>query len=186
MSSRRRRRSGVSKRRKNARRNQMLVYGAVGLVVIGLIAVVAYLVFDQDPDIGEEFEDLGNQHINAEPDDYIWNTRPPTSGPHAPNITNWGVHTESVPEWLQVHNLEDGGIIIHYNCPESCPEVASELEEIARDVDEEMDRIVLHPYEDMDTTIAVTAWTRMITMDEVNSDQITEFIEAYRGVDHHR
>lgn len=186
MSSRRRRRSGAAnKRRQQARRNQMVIYGTVGLVVIGLIAVVAYMLLDRDPDLGEQFDDQGNQHLSAEPSDYRWNSRPPTSGPHAPNITNWGVHTESVPEWLQIHNLEDGGVIIHYNCPEGCPDVAEQLEEIARDVDEDMDRIVLHPYENMDSTIAVTAWTRMITMDEVDSARITEFIEAYRGIDHH-
>lgn len=186
MSSRRRRGGAANRRRQQARRNQMLIYGTIGLVVAGLVAVVLYLVFDQDPDLGEEFEDLGNQHISAEPSDYIWNSNPPTSGPHAPNRTNWGVHTESVPEWLQVHNLEDGGVIIHYNCPNGCPDVAAELEEIARDIDEEMDQIVLHPYEDMESRIALTAWTRMLTLDEVDEDQIVEFIEAYRGIDHHR
>jgi hypothetical protein len=38
----------------------------------------------------------------------------------------------------------------------------------------------------MDSRIALTAWTRLLTMDEVNRDQIVDFIKAYRGIDHHK
>jgi len=38
----------------------------------------------------------------------------------------------------------------------------------------------------MDSTIALTAWTRMLTLDEVDRDQIEDFIDAYRGIDHRR
>jgi len=94
-----------------------------------------------------------------------------------------GIHTETIPDYLQVHNLEDGGVIIHYNCPEGCPEIVEELSDIVRDNGTE--QLVLEPYTNMDSTIALTAWTKMLTLDTVDRDRIEDFIKAYRGIDHH-
>jgi hypothetical protein len=38
----------------------------------------------------------------------------------------------------------------------------------------------------MPPKIALTAWTRLDTMDEFDEGRITRFIEAYRGIDHHK
>ena len=130
-----------------------------------------------------KISDQGNRHVGAAPADYVWNSRPPTSGLHADQIAPWGEHDESVQEWYQVHNLEDGGVILHYNCPDGCSGDVAALRGIMDDVGRE--RLILHPYTNMDSKIAVTAWTRLLTLDEVDRDQIVEFIEAYRGIDNH-
>jgi len=62
--------------------------------------------------------------------------------------------------------------------------VVAELRDILRD--KGTDQLILHPYATMDSTIALTAWTRMLTLDEVDRDQIEDFIDAYRGIDHRR
>lgn len=186
MSSRRGSRKKTTGRRKKAQRQQMMIMGGFALVIVVFIGLVVYNISQNSNLPGEEFEDLGNAHVENEPTEYVWNTRPPTSGPHAPTIAGWGVHTETVPEWYQIHNLEDGGVIVHYNCPEGCAETVDELEEIIRDIDPDMDRTILHPYSNMDSRIAVTAWTRMITMDEVDKDEISDFIDSYVGKDHHK
>jgi hypothetical protein len=53
---------------------------------------------------------LGNQHIDVPQtfDDY--NSTPPTSGPHYGQLAAWGVHEQPLPNELQIHNLEDGGV----------------------------------------------------------------------------
>lgn len=171
----------IAARRRSKQRQKWLWVGAVSVATVAMIAVLIAATRQNEP--GESFASLGNAHLAGPPADYIYNTRPPTSGPHAPNIAPWGVHTDSVAEWLQVHNLEDGGVIIHYNCPEGCPEIVSELEDIVDDVGEE--QLILHPYTNMDSKIALTAWTRLLTLDEVDRDQIVDFIDAYRGIDNH-
>ncbi len=171
-----------SKIQRRARRHQWIIGAVVAVVAVATIGVAyAYLTEDKP---GERFDDMGNTHLASEPTAYIWNSRPPTSGPHSPNIVSWGVHEETIPEWIQVHNLEDGGVIMHYNCPDGCPEIVAELEEIVADKGEH--QLVLHPYENMDTTIALTAWTRRLQLDEMDRDAIENFIDAYRGIDHHR
>lgn len=177
----------MSKRRrsKRATRKQSINKGWIGIGLVAVIAVgvLAYIALNRD-NPGEEFDDLGNDHLDSEPSEYIWNSRPPTSGPHAPNIAAWGEHDEPVPEWQQIHNLEDGGVILHYNCPDGCPETVNELRDIMIEVGR--DSLILEPYPNMETKIAVTAWTRLLTLDDIDREQIIEFIEVYRGQDHHR
>jgi hypothetical protein len=86
-----------------------------------------------------------------------------------------------VPLELQVHNLEDGGVVVQYNC--ECPALVAQL----RDIVSKYERnVVLAPYPTMRSRIALTAWTRIDTMEEFDAKRIARFIEAYRGIDHHK
>jgi hypothetical protein len=172
----------ASARQRRARRQQWIIIGVVVVVVI-IGAGLVYASLSRD-EVGQQFADQGNRHIDAAPDTYLWNSRPPTSGPHSPNIASWGEHGETVPEWFQVHNLEDGGVIIHYNCPEDCPETVAALRAIMNEYGTE--QLLLHPYPNMESKIALTAWTRLLALDDVDESKIRDFIEAYRGIDHHR
>jgi hypothetical protein len=92
------------------------------------------------------------------------------------------VSEQPIPNELQIHNLEDGGVGLHYNCPEGCPALIADLEEI---VGKYSDRVFMAPYPDMEHTIALTAWNRIDTFDEFDAQRIEVFIRAYRGIDHH-
>ncbi|MBZ0306537.1 MAG: DUF3105 domain-containing protein [Anaerolineae bacterium] len=174
-------RQQAKQRRDINKRRRWMIIGAVVLLFIAA-GVALFISQRENPDV-QKFGSEGNTHIEEEPQTYIWDTRPPTSGPHAPTIANWGIHDETVPEWYQVHNLEDGGVILHYNCPEGCPEIVEELEDIVEEVGRE--RIILQPYPEMDSKIAVTAWTRLLTLEEVDRNQILAFVNDYRGIDNH-
>jgi YVTN family beta-propeller protein len=106
---------------------------------------------------------------------------PPTSGPRLRSIADWGVHRLPVPPELQAHNLEHGGVLIQYNCPEPCPDLAAQLEEIAR----QRDFVLVAPYPRMDSRIALTAWGRIETLDDLDPERILRFVDAYAGRDHH-
>src|SRR5437870_5529515 len=110
-----------------------------------------------------------------------YNSDPPTSGPHLPYIAPWGVHTRPIPLPLQVHNLEDGGVLVQYNC--ECPELVEQLRAIVRRYDRQ---VILAPYPTMKSRIALTAWTRIDAFDAFDETRIVRFIEAYRGIDHHK
>lgn len=106
---------------------------------------------------------------------------PPTSGPRLPYLADWGVHRLPVPPELQAHNLEHGGVLIQYNCPEPCPDLAAQLEEIAR----QRDFVLVAPYPRMESRIALTAWGRIETLDAFDAQRILRFVEAHAGRDHH-
>ena len=153
---------------------------AVVVVVAVLIGWFAYQANANKP--GEQFADQGNEHIQQATDPHVaYNSDPPTSGPHLGYIAPWGTHTRPIPLELQVHNLEDGGVVIQYNC--ECPELVEKLRGIVRKYDKQ---VVLAPYPGMKTRIALTAWTRLDRFEEFDEKRIVRFIEAYRGIDHHK
>jgi len=175
-------RAQQSKTGQRAVRRRMKTGAAVVgvLVVAAVIAWFAYQAAANRP--GEPFADQGNEHIQQASDPHTaYNSDPPTSGPHLPYIAPWGVHTRPVPLELQVHNLEDGGVVIQYNC--ECPELVEKLRGIVRQYDK---HVLLAPYPGMKTRIALTAWTRLDRFEEFDEKRIVRFIEAYRGIDHHK
>jgi hypothetical protein len=162
------------------RRNRAALLVTVAAVVA---VVVGYFAFRAAADLpGAKMPDQGNLHIATETSPHeAYNSDPPTSGPHLPYIAPWGVHTRPIPRELQVHNLEDGGVVVQYSC--ECPEIVAKL----RDIVSAHDRyVILAPYPGMKSTIALTAWTRIDTMDTLDEGRVRRFIDAYKGIDHHK
>jgi hypothetical protein len=116
-----------------------------------------------------------NSHVPEGTTVTDYSTDPPTSGRHWGSVAPWGVHSEPVPNELQVHNLEHGGIVMQYNC-EDCPEIQAELERIAESCSV---KLLTAPRPGMEHTIAVTAWERILTMETLDVERINSFIDAY-------
>jgi hypothetical protein len=134
--------------------------------------------------LGEFVPSLGNLHVPSPDYPHVpYNSDPPTSGPHLPYLASWGVHTQPIPKELQVHNLEDGGVVIQYSClkAQDCNTLQEQLEKIVRDYD----HVVLAPYPTMESLLALTAWTRIKKLEQVDEKTIRTFIEAYIHIDHH-
>ena len=150
----------------------------VGLIAVG-VGYFAYRATAESP--GVKMADQGNRHLQGPDDPHeAYNSDPPTSGPHLSYIAPWGVHARPIPRELQVHNLEDGGVLVQYNC--ECPDLVAKL----RDTVEKYDKyVILAPYPDMSSTIALTAWTRIDTLSAFDEKRVRRFIEAHRGIDHH-
>lgn len=141
---------------------------------------------------------LGNLHIPSIGAPHApYNSVPPTSGPHTHNVAQWGVYRQQLPDELQVHNLEDGGVLVQYDCSE-CKELVQKLETLARGYykkakaeEKETSKrsryshLIVAPYKSIGNKIALTAWGKIDKFDEFDEDRIRRFIEAYIGVDHH-
>ena len=154
---------------------------AAAIVVAAVAGVFAYRAAAAQP--GVSLPDLGIRHIERL-DEVIapYNSDPPTSGPHLPHIAPWGIHTESIPRQLQVHNLEDGGVTVQYNCPDGCPDLVAKLKAVVSGFEHQ---VILAPYPAMKTRFALTAWTRLDAFDDFDEKRVRGFITAYRGIDHH-
>ncbi len=174
--------SGRERARQQRRRRmlqQRLLQAAIGLIVVLLVAGVIYMATRPKP--GEAVPSLGNTHIQP-PQEASYNTRPPTSGSHFSGLARWGVHSEPIVDELAVHNLEDGGVLVQYDCPDGCDALIGQLVGVMDNYDSQ---VIIAPYPDMETRIALTAWGRIDAFDEFDEDRIVQFIEAYRGIDHH-
>ena len=106
--------------------------------------------------------DQGNRHIQTLNEAIPpYNSEPPTSGPHLPYIAPWGIHPEPIPRQLQVHNLEDGGVMVQYNCPDACPDLVARLTAIVSGYDQRCHPGALSRYEDADRADGLDAARRL-------------------------
>ena len=128
---------------------------------------------------GERFADLGGTHINTDEGHPPYNSAPGTSGWHYDypegGPARWDIYKGALPDEVLIHNLEHGGIGIHYNCPEGCDELVEKLEGYFQTGLE----IIVSPYPDMDTKIALTAWTFLDAFDEYDEERIEAFVSAH-------
>jgi hypothetical protein len=164
----------------SGRRIWLWAGGAAAAVAV-VTGVFVYRAAMTQPGVSQP--DQGNRHIQTINETIPpYNSEPPTSGPHLPYVAPWGIHTEPIPRQLQVHNLEDGGVMVQYNCPDACPDLVAKLKVIVAAYEHQ---VILAPYPGMRTRIALTAWTRLDAFDELDERRVRRFITAYRGIDHH-
>jgi hypothetical protein len=153
--------------------------GARLFVVIALVGALGWWVFRAKP--GTYVASQGNAHIAGQAVGFKFASDPPTSGPHLASHASWGIHEQPIPKALQVHSLEDGGVLVQYNCTD-CDDLIRNLKDIVRRYS---DKAILAPYPGMKTRIALTAWSYRDAFDEFDEGRILRFIGAHRGIDHH-
>ena len=127
---------------------------------------------------GERINSQGATHILRSDTHPEYNSVPATSGWHYADLSapaRWGIHNQHIPDEVLIHNMEHAGVIVHYNCSEDCDELIEQLELIVK----RASKVILTPNPDIDTTIALTAWTFLDKFDEFDKDRIEAFINAH-------
>ena len=112
-----------------------------------------------------------------------YNSFPPTSGWYYAIPTEdivWGVRDVPIEEEQQVSYLVRGGVLVQYNCPLECPNLVRNLERV---VDNYPEAVILAPYSNMLSTVALTAWGWRDTFeeDEFTEARVNDFIQAHFG-----
>ncbi len=197
----------AARRARRASRRRWLRYGGGGVAILVAAAFIVSLFLPGLPfgrqgdgnnpaDAGGQIPgvriaDQGRDHISPGDSHPPYNSQPATSGWHystshgvalgsgaaLPAPAPWGIYDEEIQDEILIHNLEHGGIGIHYNCPEGCSELVKSLVESAR-----LGRkVILSPYSGMSSSIALTAWNYLDTFDEYDEQRIREFIAAHES-----
>jgi hypothetical protein len=154
-----------------------LVWGAAVIVVLaGAVFLAIDLTEPEAPpppelEAVETFDDMGTDHLTVGEGTPQYNSDPPTSGPHADTPAACGVYRQPVPDVNALHSMEHGAIVVHYD-PELPQEQIIELEEIGRDVGGE---IIVAPRPDNPGAVALTAWTKLLVLEEVDTQVIAAF-----------
>ena len=198
-----------SNRRKQRKRTVLIGLGSVFAVIIIFALVFQQGFVSRDQQLAGERgpynaggpvpqdPDDGRAHV---PDSIVPETRysiyPPTSGPHWNTLgsqannyerapAGWGPYERVIPDQALIHNLEHGGIGMHYDTTkcdtDSCAEIAATLERIAKDWndDDTYTGFVISPYPFTDTVITLTAWRHHLRLGEIDEPKMLEFIDAY-------
>ena len=166
---------------KRRKRLRAIVISLVTVVVIGTIAgVVLMRNASRDAALRElnvrTFPDQGRTHLSAGGKYASYNSTPPTSGPHDPNPAPCGVSTEPIPNEVQVHDLEHGAVMVQYRPGLDQAQVQA-LTTLGRSYSS---HVIVAPYTGLSTPVAVTAWTKLMTLDRADTGKIRTFIDLYR------
>lgn len=132
---------------------------------------------------GRQMPEEGREHV-PEGTPISYRNSPPTSGPHYLRTVRWEVYDVPVPEGYWVHNLEHGDVVILYYCPQGCPELVSQLKELFRSLAKgkpEALKLVVTPYPNLKTRLAVLAWNWIDELEEFDRERLLRFYQAHVG-----
>lgn len=168
-------------RRKGSNLPWILGLGGLALLVLFQVGLNLYREFTAP---GDRFRSQGNVHVALGTATPAYNSDPPTSGWHTPDLAPWGSSVTVQPDQRLVHNMEDGGVILWYRLgsPEENEANVALLEGV---VEGRYGRTVITPRADLQAPFVLTAWTRMQTFEELDVEGKRAFIAAYHGIDHH-
>jgi len=171
------------RRNRRSRVKRTLIFGAViGISSLFLVALFIPSNFGNShstgpiPDgPGVRQDDQGQTHIEIGDSHGAYSTIPATSGWHYDSPAAWGIKDEALPPERYVHNMEHGGIILHYNCPDGCEDEINQMADIVRRTDE----TILMPNADMESRFALTAWNWLETMETYDDDLARDFVRSH-------
>jgi hypothetical protein len=149
----------------------------IGVIVLGILAY--NLFFKPAPviieEMGESIPIQNRDHINQSETIQVYNSNPPTSGPHAGAIKG-GFYSEEILDINGVHNLEHGYIWITYR--NISPNAIATLKKIAKRYS---GRVLVSERMANDTQITLASWGRLDKMTEstFDEDYALRFIKKY-------
>jgi hypothetical protein len=166
---------------KRRKRTRLLVVTLVSVLVVGsVVGFVLQRNASHDSALRslkvQTLADQGRTHLSPGGKFAKYNSTPPTSGPHDPNPAPCGVSTNPIPNEVQVHDLEHGVIMVQYRPGLDRAQVRS-LEALGRSY---TSHVLVAPYPGLNTPVAVTGWTKLMTLDRADTGKIRTFVDLYR------
>jgi hypothetical protein len=179
-------RIAIARKRQQAKRRKQILIALVVLVALGAATVfavqkskgqaAAFAAAAEEAGCGDieshpdELED--KPHIGANETFTDYKTNPPTSGVHRGQTSPWGSYREAPDMETLVHNLEHGGIIIHYK------DISDEqIDQIDAFADSYVDGVISVPNDNIESPIAMAAWRHSQQCEKLNLTAIEGFIE---------
>jgi hypothetical protein len=150
------------------------------IILLIVLSVLGYNQIFKTPsiimeDMSQSIPIQNRDHINQSETLQVYNSNPPTSGPHAGAIKG-GFYSEEILDINGVHNLEHGFIWITYR--NISPNAIATLKKIAKRYS---GRVLISERMANDTQITLASWGRLDKMTEstFDEDYVLRFIKKY-------
>lgn len=175
------------KRTRDEQRRRVLMsrvklFGLAGLGLL-LVAFVVFYAFREAtaPLPGEPVPDEGRTHV--EPGTPItYKSYPPASGTHYGTTAPYRFHDTPVEPGFWIHNLEHGGIVILYNCPEDCPALKNQLRGLYNKATPSSAfrqvKLTIVPDTKIPSRLAVLSWDRKLELQDYDEGTILRYYDA--------
>jgi len=103
----------------------------------------------------------------------------PTSGDHSATAANAGFYNNELPKVNLVHSMEHGNVVIYYDTPGD--EAIDQLKAMTSLYDGFWDGLVVTSSPGLGEAIVLTAWTKILMLDNFDAAPVAAFVDAYRG-----
>jgi hypothetical protein len=130
--------------------------------------------------LGTPMPDEGNTHVgDGEPITY--KNYPPSSGTHYNSPSDAGFYDTTLAEGNFVHSLEHGYIVLYYK-----PDIPAATKQQLKDLMTQLPngkygkvKLVIVPYTNMSTPLAIAAWDRLLLLKSFNADEVKTFYQQW-------
>ncbi len=178
----------------------------LSIAIVLLVGLTAYFVWEATIYVPPEQDaraSLPGQFVPAQSSGQIpvgadysnYSTNPPTSGPYWSDGTyplpsgyvvtipvQWGIYNQEIPVEALVGSMQRGGVVIWYNDQAGCDVICLQaLDLLVKPMVQDQHHLILVPNHTIQHPVAVTSWTRMLTLDHVDGASILQFIKAHEG-----
>ena len=126
----------------------------------------------------ETTTNLGGGHL-APGQGHVYNERFPTSGIHHRVPLNPGFYRDPQPATKRVHSVEHGHIVIYYESPGT--EAMRLLEDWTSLYGGLWSGVTATPSSGLGPAVVLTAWRKLLRLDEFDPAAAAAFIDKYRG-----
>jgi len=163
------------------KRQWLITKIAAGVIVVGIIAGIVWLIVDRSqetssnkvPDGVQTFAYTGGQH-----DDTFtaWTEVPPAGGIHNNTWQKCQYYPAPIAPGLGVHALEHGAVWITYS-PDLPEDQINKLKDLANG----QDFILVSPYDGLPSPIVASAWNKQLQLDSADDEQLDQFINVFKN-----
>ena len=128
--------------------------------------------------VGRLSEEASSGHL-APGESVRYASDPPTSGRHNPKWVDPGVYAAVQPKAGLVHSLEHGMVVIYMDEP--TPAARQDLVAWAGLYTDKWSGVVITPKLGLGEAVILTAWRRLMRLEQFDADAAAAFIDAFRG-----
>jgi len=160
-----------------------LLWGGVGILALLGIGFLVVRQASRPAAMGEAVPLMSASHVPLDSDPGVYNSDPPTSGPHYAEEARAGFYDENIytyPAGYLVHNLEHGYVIFWYNCrlldQDGCANLKSQIKTVMDELGGV--KIIAYPWPSLDVPVAMTSWGRLLKFETFDAEQAKAFYRA--------
>lgn len=169
--------------RRRALTGRLRIGAVAGLVLLGLALVVFWVARESTAPLpGVPVPNEGATHVEVGAP-LTYRSNPPSSGPHYGGAAApWGFSETEIPRGLWVHNLEHGGIVLLYKCPQDCRELKGQLQLLYSKLRPSRlgyVKLLVAPDNSIEGSIVALAWDRRDTLESFDEDRMRRFYDAF-------
>ena len=163
-------------RQKQRRRQQIILWSVIGIIVLAVIGGVVFWQISQSPKTDSSgittFGTLAQTHVTGA---VTYPQIPPVGGPHSPVWQNCGIYDKPIANENAVHSLEHGAVWITYQPGLPADQIA-QLQALVKG----QTYVLLSPYTGLPSPVVASAWSTQLKLNSASDPRLASFISTYR------